>query len=106
VSLCLSVRESARISGDFCKWILIAFVMLTHSTCLRVGAQLAAEAVNFLFDITSRSFWSPPVQFEPGVLAPKAVVPDVCSLGIRVQLPGDPRIRFCNGYFGSYLFFN
>ena len=53
--------------------------MLTHSKCLKVGVPLAAEAVNFLFDITSRSFWSPPVQFETGVLSLKAVVSKVCS---------------------------
>jgi hypothetical protein len=28
------------------------------------------------------------------------------SQGIHNQFRGDPRLRFCNGYFEVYLFFN
>lgn len=93
MSLCLSVRESARTSGDFCKWILITFGMLTLSTCLRVGVPLAVEAVNFLFDVRSRSFWSPPVQFEPDFFSPKAVVPEVCSADPKGSASSSQEIR-------------
>jgi hypothetical protein len=54
---------------------------------------LAAEAVNFLFEITSRSFWSPPVQFVPGVLSPKAVVPKVCSADPKGSASSSQGIR-------------
>lgn len=47
---------------------------------------LAAEEVNFLFDVTFRSFWVPPVQHVTGVLSPKAVVPKVRAS----RIPRDP----------------
>lgn len=50
--------------------------MLTQPTCLSAGEPLPAEAVNFVFAATFKSFWISPVQYVPGVLSPVVKRPE------------------------------